>query len=67
MTGPEETSPTLKEISSVIDSLKKQVVANRAVFIKVHCYDSLDNIWSYHFDIVLLSLVFVNLVFFFSY
>lgn len=34
MTGPEETSPTLKEISSVIDSLKKQVVADRAVFIK---------------------------------
>ncbi|KAF2283740.1 hypothetical protein GH714_014701 [Hevea brasiliensis] len=34
MTKPQETSLTIKEIFSVIDSLKKQVVANRCVSIK---------------------------------
>ncbi|KAF3972951.1 hypothetical protein CMV_003591 [Castanea mollissima] len=33
MTGPQETSPAQKDISVVIESLKKQVAADRSVFI----------------------------------
>ena len=67
MTGPQETSPAQKDISVVIESLKKQVAADRSVFIKVCCYLTLDNIWSYNFDITLLGLVVVNLLFFFCF
>lgn len=65
MTGPQETSPAQTDILAVIESLKKQVAADRSVFIKVRCYLTLDNIWSYNFDITLLGLVVVNLFFFF--
>jgi hypothetical protein len=34
--GPQETSGNGKEIISVIDSVKKQVAADRSVSIKVH-------------------------------
>lgn len=37
MTGLQETSPAQKDISVVIESLKKQVAADRSVFIKVRC------------------------------
>lgn len=67
MTGLQETSPAQKDISAVIESLKKQVAADRSVFIKVCCYLTLDNIWSYNFDITLLGLVVVNLLFFFLF
>ena len=37
--GTEETVPTLKEVSLVIDSLKKQVASSRSLSVKVYCYD----------------------------
>lgn len=40
MMTSQEASPNLKEISSVIDSLKKQVASRRCISIKVHLYGS---------------------------
>lgn len=46
MMRSQEASPNLKEISSVIDSLKEQVASRRKISIKVHSYGSNINVFS---------------------